>query len=262
MAGSVGDACADAAVAACCRCGWRMFLRLRVGELARVLRRRSGVAPELGNHRPPLRSPSAAGAAGASAMSNARASPSAGRRRPCRSADRRHDRARTCATRLTFVGLARECTVVAGDMVDEGRGGGARYPRTAGAPGPVEVPLRFAIVQEGPSRRPSSTKFMRFPVDDRRRSDQRRRSRDVEDDLSFPMPRAESSAPTSSMSASTEAGGAGPRKQSGAKQSRGSTGDVRRKSRSEQIDRNAGLTAGLPAAQRDDRALELRACRQ
>ena len=67
----------------------------------------------------------------------------------------------------SFVRLARECTLVEGNMVVKVGVEGRVVLGPAGSPGPVSVPLRFAVVQETPSggTRPITTKFIKVPVD-------------------------------------------------------------------------------------------------
>ena len=67
----------------------------------------------------------------------------------------------------SFVRLARECALVGGSMVMKVGVEGRVVLGPAGAPGPVSVPLRFAVVQETASggTRPITTKFIKVPVD-------------------------------------------------------------------------------------------------
>ena len=67
----------------------------------------------------------------------------------------------------SFVRLARQCALVEGSMVMKVGVEGRVVLGPAGAPGPVSVPLRFAVVQETASggTRPITTKFIKVPVD-------------------------------------------------------------------------------------------------
>ncbi len=65
----------------------------------------------------------------------------------------------------TFERTARECSVVGGDMVMRIGVQGRIIVGPAGGPGQVDVPLRFALVQETPGgARAITTKFIRFAV--------------------------------------------------------------------------------------------------
>ena len=65
----------------------------------------------------------------------------------------------------TFARAARECAVVDGNMVMKIGVEGRVIVGPAGGPGQVDVPLRFAVVQETPGgTRPIATKFIRIPV--------------------------------------------------------------------------------------------------
>jgi hypothetical protein len=65
----------------------------------------------------------------------------------------------------SFVREARECAVADGNMVMKVGVEGRIVVGPAGAPGQVNVPLRFAVVQETPSgMRPIVTKFVVVPV--------------------------------------------------------------------------------------------------
>jgi hypothetical protein len=66
----------------------------------------------------------------------------------------------------SFVRLARECAAVEGNMVMKVGVEGRIVLGPAGSPGPVSVPLRFAVVQETPTgARPIATKFIILPVE-------------------------------------------------------------------------------------------------
>jgi hypothetical protein len=75
--------------------------------------------------------------------------------------------AMTMKYQASFVRLARECTLVEGNMVVTVGVEGRIVLGPAGSPGPVSVPLRFAVVQETASAgtRPITTKFIKIPVD-------------------------------------------------------------------------------------------------
>jgi hypothetical protein len=67
----------------------------------------------------------------------------------------------------SFVRVARECGLVEGNMAMKVGVEGRIVLGPAGSPGRVDVPLRFAVVQETPSggMRPITTKFVVVPVD-------------------------------------------------------------------------------------------------
>jgi hypothetical protein len=67
----------------------------------------------------------------------------------------------------SFVRVARECALVEGNMVVKVGVEGRVVLGPAGSPGPVSVPLRFAVVQETASggMRAITTKFIKIPVD-------------------------------------------------------------------------------------------------
>ena len=75
--------------------------------------------------------------------------------------------AMTLKYQASFVRLARECALVDGNMVMKVGIEGRIVLGPAGSPGPVNVPLRFAVVQETPSggMRPVATKFINVPVE-------------------------------------------------------------------------------------------------
>ena len=65
----------------------------------------------------------------------------------------------------SFVRAARECAVVAGNMVMKIGVQGRVVVGPAGGPGQVEVPLRIAVVEEVPGGfKPIVTKLIRIPV--------------------------------------------------------------------------------------------------
>jgi hypothetical protein len=66
----------------------------------------------------------------------------------------------------SFVRAARECVVAEGNMIMKVGVEGRVVVGPAGGPGRVDVPLRFAVVQETPSgMRAIATKFVIVPVD-------------------------------------------------------------------------------------------------
>jgi hypothetical protein len=74
--------------------------------------------------------------------------------------------AMTLKYQASFVRLARECSVVEGNMVMKIGVEGRIVLGPAGSPGQVSVPLRFAVVEETPSgTRPVTTKFIIVPAD-------------------------------------------------------------------------------------------------
>ena len=74
--------------------------------------------------------------------------------------------AMTLKYQASFVRLARECSVVEGNMVMKVGIEGRIVLGPAGSPGQVSVPLRFAVVEETPSgMRPITTKFIIVPAE-------------------------------------------------------------------------------------------------
>lgn len=87
----------------------------------------------------------------------------------------------------SFVRQARECAVVDGNMVMKIGVEGRVVVGPAGGPGQVNVPLRFAVVQETPSgTRPITTKFVIVPVTVS--ADGNTLFTHVEDAITFPVP--------------------------------------------------------------------------
>jgi hypothetical protein len=88
----------------------------------------------------------------------------------------------------TFVRAARQCAVVAGQMVIKIGVEGRIILGPQGGPGQVTVPLRIAIVDETPSAtKPILTKLILIPVAIRTPDDNPIFAH-VEDNLAFPMP--------------------------------------------------------------------------
>ncbi len=89
----------------------------------------------------------------------------------------------------TFVRAARECALVAGQLVMKVGVQGRVIVGPAGGPGQVEIPLRIAVVQESTKgTQPIATKFTRIPVTIASSTDNPTFTY-VEENLSFPMPR-------------------------------------------------------------------------
>jgi hypothetical protein len=88
---------------------------------------------------------------------------------------------------LSFTQLARQCTVAGADMMMKVGVQGRIVLGPAGVPGSVDIPLRYAVVQEGAEPRTIVTKFKRIPAEVP--ADQSNVVfSDVEENLSFPMP--------------------------------------------------------------------------
>jgi hypothetical protein len=91
---------------------------------------------------------------------------------------------------LTLSQFARQCAL-AGPVIRMRVGVQGRVlVGPAGAPPQVDVPLRYAVVQEGVEPKTITTKFRRFPVAVPPGAPSVTFT-DIEEDLSFPMPRAE-----------------------------------------------------------------------
>jgi hypothetical protein len=88
---------------------------------------------------------------------------------------------------LSFRQTARECAVQGGLMSIKVGVEGRVILGPLGGPGIVDVPLRYAVVQEGPQPKTIVTKFKRFPVSVV--GDQTNVSFvDIEEGLAFPVP--------------------------------------------------------------------------
>ncbi len=89
----------------------------------------------------------------------------------------------------TFVRAARECALVAGQLVMKIGVEGRVIVGPAGGPGQVTIPLRIAVVQETvKGTKPIVTKFIQIPVTIASAADNPTFTH-VEEGLSFPMPR-------------------------------------------------------------------------
>jgi hypothetical protein len=88
---------------------------------------------------------------------------------------------------LSFGQTARECLVQGGVMTIKVGVQGRVILGPMGTPGQVDVPLRYAVVREGPQPKTIATKFKRLPVTVG--PDQTHvQFVDVEEGLSFPVP--------------------------------------------------------------------------
>jgi hypothetical protein len=88
---------------------------------------------------------------------------------------------------LSFTQLARQCSLVGGNLVMKVGVQGRIIVGPVGGPGPVDIPLRYAVVQEGLAPRTLATKFKRVGAEVPPGQPNVVFS-DVEEDLSFPMP--------------------------------------------------------------------------
>jgi len=70
----------------------------------------------------------------------------------------------TLRYQATIARLARECVVRGSTMTIKVGVQGRVVVGPAGGPGQIEVPLRYALVQEGPEPKTILTKFYKFPV--------------------------------------------------------------------------------------------------
>lgn len=87
---------------------------------------------------------------------------------------------------LSFDRLARQCTLVGTNLLMKIGVQGRIVVGPTGGPGEVNVPLRYAVVKEGPEPKTIVTKFKRFAVNVT--SSEWTEFSDVADDLSFPLP--------------------------------------------------------------------------
>ncbi len=83
--------------------------------------------------------------------------------------------------------VARQCTVAGGTLTVRIGVQGRIILGPAGGPGQVDLPIRYAVVQEGPAPRTIATKFKHVPADVPSDKSYVVFS-DVDDSLSFPMP--------------------------------------------------------------------------
>jgi hypothetical protein len=88
----------------------------------------------------------------------------------------------------TFVRAARQCSVVAGQLIMKVGVEGRIILGPAGGPGNIDVPLRIAVVDESPAgAKPIVTRLIHIPVTVQSATDNPAFSH-VEDGLSFPLP--------------------------------------------------------------------------
>ena len=88
---------------------------------------------------------------------------------------------------LSIRQTARECTVQAGTMIVKVGVQGRIILGPYGTPGSVDIPLRYAVVREGPQPRPIMTKFKRLSVAVPP-GDTNLEFTDIEEGLAFPIP--------------------------------------------------------------------------
>jgi hypothetical protein len=88
---------------------------------------------------------------------------------------------------LSIRQTARECSVQAGTMVIKVGVQGRIILGPYGTPGSVDVPLRYAVVREGPQPRPIMTKFKRLSVTVPP-GETNLEFTDIEEGLAFPIP--------------------------------------------------------------------------
>jgi hypothetical protein len=88
---------------------------------------------------------------------------------------------------LSFTELARQCRVIGTDLVMKVGVQGRIIVGPLGGPGPVDIPLRYAVVREGAEARTIATKFKRVTAEVPPGQSNVVFS-DVEESLSFPMP--------------------------------------------------------------------------
>jgi hypothetical protein len=88
---------------------------------------------------------------------------------------------------LNFTDFARQCTVVGPDLVMKVGVQGRIVVGAAGGPGPVDIPLRYAVVREGVEPRTIVTRFKRIAAEVAPGQSNMTFS-DVEENLSFPIP--------------------------------------------------------------------------
>ena len=90
---------------------------------------------------------------------------------------------------LSFGQTARECAVQGGTMTIKVGVQGRAIVGPVGGPGTVDVPLRYAVVREGPEPKTIVTKFRRTSVTIAQ-GERQAQFVDIEEALSFPLPPA------------------------------------------------------------------------
>jgi hypothetical protein len=88
---------------------------------------------------------------------------------------------------LNFTQVARQCVVSGAGLIVKVGVQGRIIVGPVGGPGPVEIPLRYAVVREGAAARTIATKFKRVSADVPP-GQTNVGFTDVEESLSFPMP--------------------------------------------------------------------------
>ena len=89
----------------------------------------------------------------------------------------------------TIVRTARECRVASGVMTIKVGIEGRVVRGPAGGPGQIDLPIRIAVVREGPEPRTVTSKLVRLPVTINE-NDDRVNFTHVDQDVAFPLPRA------------------------------------------------------------------------
>lgn len=93
----------------------------------------------------------------------------------------------TLRYQATISRLARECTVKGSTMTVRVGVQGRVVLGPAGTPGEVEIPLRYALIQEGPEPKTILTRFYRFPVNVAE-GQSNVPFLHIEEDITFPVP--------------------------------------------------------------------------
>ena len=88
---------------------------------------------------------------------------------------------------LTLTQLARQCTAMGANLVMKVGVQGRIIVGPAGGPGQVDIPLRYAVVREGPQPKTVVTKFKRISVTVAP-GQTHVQFVDIEEGLGFPMP--------------------------------------------------------------------------
>jgi hypothetical protein len=98
----------------------------------------------------------------------------------------REETTETLRYQASIARVARECTVAGPNMTIKVGVQGRVIMGQAGTPGQMEIPLRYALVREGPEPRTILTKLHRFPVTV---AEANTPFLHVEEDISFTIPR-------------------------------------------------------------------------
>ena len=104
-------------------------------------------------------------------------------------ANAREESAMDLRYQVSFGQMARECRLASNTVTMRVGVQGRVILGPAGGPGQVDVPIRFAVVREGPEPRPIATKFQKVNVAIPADNNGNVLFTHIEEDISFPLPR-------------------------------------------------------------------------